>query len=778
MPRAQFYSSTRVATFVVALAVALTLALIPIDPERGVPELGDTPNEDIAAPQDLEFRSAALADRAAVLTEQARDAAAADVIPALIFDAGVRTAQSATLERFLAAVDAVRDDRLLTDAERAAQIRAIPGQFVSPSERILIRGLSGAQWLRVKERASALLEEVLNGAITEQQLQAARDAVPARIGLGFSPDESEVIAALVTPLLAANLGIDVAATEQARAAARAAVPAIGPTSCTFRAGETLFAAGVPVAGSAILSRCTLPSELTSTPLQGGALDALATETLALLEPEGGGVPADDLAALLILAVAAALTLGAYLALARPESAASDRRLLLIAALIVGAVALARWFLPVVLPDEQDKFLDLVLPLAIVAVLIAALLEQTLALVVAAVVALLAGTAAMVHPDYGLGQAPQAEQALRPLVVFLFSGVAGVFAAQRVVRITQYGAVGGVVGATVFVVGLAFWLLDPNRDTGGVAWLALTSLIVAVATGVLTIGAFSFLGAAVGITTRLQLLELAQLTQPLLQRLQEEAPGTFHHSLLVATMAERAATRVEADALLVRVGAYHHDVGKLAKPHMYIENQAEGVNPHDALDPLESARVIQEHVHWGMELARQQRIPSQVRAFIPEHHGTRLVTYFYRKAAIQDPEIDPGLFTYAGPRPQSRETAIVMMADSCEAVVRSSKQRDVDTIDRLIDAVISERLNEHQFDDCDLTLRQIRQIAESFKVTLHGVYHPRIEYPEPTAAERRAGAPPPIPARITPAPAPIGDAPVDGSALPTLSPSGEGKADTS
>jgi putative nucleotidyltransferase with HDIG domain len=275
-----------------------------------------------------------------------------------------------------------------------------------------------------------------------------------------------------------------------------------------------------------------------------------------------------------------------------------------------------------------------------------------------------------------------------------------------------------------------------------------------------------LGLLFGITTRLQLLELAQLTQPLLRRLQEEAPGTFHHCLLVATMGERAATEIDADALLVRVGAYYHDIGKLAQPHMYIENQADGANPHDSLDPKESAVLIQDHVYRGIELARQERLPLQVRAFVPEHHGTRLVTYFYRKAARLDPQIDPADFTYSGPRPQSRETAIVMMADSCEAVVRSSQQRDLETIDRLIDAVINERLGEHQFDDCDLTLRQLRTIGSSFKVTLRGVYHPRIEYPEPTDDERRRTRRS-VRHDVSAAPAPVGQAPVDGSDLPPL-----------
>ena len=223
-------------------------------------------------------------------------------------------------------------------------------------------------------------------------------------------------------------------------------------------------------------------------------------------------------------------------------------------------------------------------------MIAALLERTAALLVAVIIGVLAGVAAVVQPDFH-GAAPEGAQALRAVVVYVLAGVAGVYSTYRVERLSQYGLTGLVVGGTVLLSGMAFWLLDPARETVEIAWLALVALVVALGTAVATIGAFSVLGSIFRITTRLQLLELAQLTHPLLRRLQEEAPGTFHHSLLVSTMAERAAAEIGADALLVRVGAYYHDVGKLSKPHMYVENQSGETNPHEALEPLESANVI-------------------------------------------------------------------------------------------------------------------------------------------------------------------------------------------
>jgi putative nucleotidyltransferase with HDIG domain len=238
----------------------------------------------------------------------------------------------------------------------------------------------------------------------------------------------------------------------------------------------------------------------------------------------------------------------------------------------------------------------------------------------------------------------------------------------------------------------------------------------------------------GVTTRIQLMELAQLSHPLLRELQERAPGTFHHSVLVGNLSERAADLVGADPLLVRVGCYFHDIGKIAHPAFFIENQTEGQNPHDRLSASDSAKYVAEHVRYGLEVTARHRVPARVRAFVPEHHGTRLVTYFYRKASELDPNTDPERFRYPGPRPQSKETAIVMLADSTEAVVRASRDRSHEHIDQLVDSVIAERVAEGQMDDSDLTLRDLKTIGESFKATLRGIYHPRIEYPAPTAAE--------------------------------------------
>ncbi len=214
----------------------------------------------------------------------------------------------------------------------------------------------------------------------------------------------------------------------------------------------------------------------------------------------------------------------------------------------------------------------------------------------------------------------------------------------------------------------------------------------------------------------------------------EAPGTYHHSIMVGNLGERAAEEVGADPLFVRVGAYYHDIGKLRRPYFFVENQAGGENVHETLEPEVSAEIVRAHVKDGIELCEQYGVPARVRELIPQHHGTRLVSFFYHQAmdaaaASGQPEPDPASFTYPGPRPQSKEGAILMLADSVEAAARASKDHSAEAIAALVDQLVMQRLNEGQLDDCDLTLRDIQRIKDAFRAILVGMYHPRIEYPE-------------------------------------------------
>jgi cyclic-di-AMP phosphodiesterase PgpH len=227
-----------------------------------------------------------------------------------------------------------------------------------------------------------------------------------------------------------------------------------------------------------------------------------------------------------------------------------------------------------------------------------------------------------------------------------------------------------------------------------------------------------------------LMELTDTNQPLLRRLAELAPGTFQHSLQVANLAEDAVYQVGGNTLLVRAGALYHDIGKMDQPLYYIENQTTGINPHDNLEFEQSARIIIDHVRNGVELAKKYKLPEAIVDFIRTHHGTSTVQYFYRSYLRQYPEaeVDVRKFSYPGPRPMSKETAIVMMADSVEAASRSLKTIDENSLDRLVDSIISTQMTEEQYNEAQITFKDITLIREVFKKRLRNIYHVRISYP--------------------------------------------------
>jgi putative nucleotidyltransferase with HDIG domain len=226
------------------------------------------------------------------------------------------------------------------------------------------------------------------------------------------------------------------------------------------------------------------------------------------------------------------------------------------------------------------------------------------------------------------------------------------------------------------------------------------------------------------------MELSDTNQPLLRRLAENAPGTFQHSLQVANLAEDAIYRIGGNPLLVRAGALYHDIGKMEEPLYFIENQSSTINPHDDLEFEQSARIIIDHVRKGVELGRKNKLPEPMVNFIRTHHGTTTVQYFYKSFLRKYPEaeVDVQRFSYPGPKPDSKETAVVMMADSVEAASRSLKTITEDTIDKLVDHIITAQMTDEQYNDAQITFKDITTIKEVFKKRLRNIYHVRISYP--------------------------------------------------
>jgi len=233
----------------------------------------------------------------------------------------------------------------------------------------------------------------------------------------------------------------------------------------------------------------------------------------------------------------------------------------------------------------------------------------------------------------------------------------------------------------------------------------------------------------GLVSDVSLLELTNTNSTLLKKLSEKAPGTFYHSLAVSNLAEAVATQISANVMLVRVGALYHDIGKMNNSNYFIENQSSSFNPHDELEPMESTIIIKDHIFNGIKIAKKNKLPDRVIDFIRTHHGTSMIRFFYDKALQSNSEPDESNYRYSGPKPFSKETAIVMMADSIEAASKSIKEPNVKLIELFVDKIINKQIEDNQFINSDITLKEIQLAKKILKEKLNNIYHLRVEYPD-------------------------------------------------
>jgi putative nucleotidyltransferase with HDIG domain len=688
----------------VVLIVTLTAILaIDILPTRVDLQVGDVASSDIRAPRALDFESE-------VLTAEARQAARNAVQPQYDYSvqqaAATATEQAKVFERRVAAIDAAFTAQL-SDAERVAVLdNAV--KDLDEADRATLVQLTPERWLSVRTEAARVLDALLRAELKDTELASVRAGLAGQMGSSLSAPERQLAAAIIAPLLVANSSFSQSLTDAKKEQAAAAVQ---PVRETLEQGETIVRGGERV------------TPLAYEEIQAFGLDRARPDVARL-------------AGWLALAVLLVVSLLMWLWRFRPAIWHRDKALLLVGLLVITAAVTLEL-------TSGRSILPYFLPLAAIGILVAVLLDAWTATVLMAVIALLGGAV-----NGGSLQ----------LTTYVFAGgFAGILAIRRGDRLHMFLQAGVAVAAANLLAVSAFTLLG-TWDLTGLLQLWAASLVSALGSAVVAAGSFAVLGSIFGIVTVFQLLELANPSQPLLRRLLVETPGTYHHSLMVGNLAERAAESIGADALLARVAAYYHDVGKLADPGAFIENQAGGENVHDSLDPEVSAQILKQHVADGIDLAYRYRMPTSLIAFIPQHHGTALISYFYAKAreeaaapygglgtkegrAAAD-AVDQRKFRHAGPKPQSREAAILMLADGVEASVRSLASRDETAIRAMVGRIIEERLSDGQFDECDLTLRDIERIREAFVAQLLGMYHQRIAYPQSKIVEleaRRAAA---------------------------------------
>jgi len=416
------------------------------------------------------------------------------------------------------------------------------------------------------------------------------------------------------------------------------------------------------------------------------------------------------AGLIILISVSMFSLFLFLLFFRKEVFANTKNLVLILIMVTGMVAIT-----IVVSKFLPEYIYII-PFCLVPMIVGIFYDTRLALFAHLVTIII--TALLVPNSYEF------------VFLQLFTGIVTILSILRLERRSQFFLTSLLVFLTYSVIYIGMTLIKE----GAIEDINRNYFALFAGSAILTLFSYPIIFVfekVFGLITDVTLLELSNTNNKLLRQLALKAPGTFQHSMQMANLAEAAIYEIGGNPLLVRTGAMYHDIGKMDAPLYFIENQPTGINPHDELTFDESATIIIEHVINGIEKARKNNLPEQIIDFIRTHHGTRRTEYFYTLAKQENPdeEIDPAVYTYPGPEPFSKETAVLMMADTVEAASRSLKKPDEEAISNIVDSVIDKQIESHQFDNAPITFRDIKTVRKIFKKMLMNIYHLRIEYPK-------------------------------------------------
>ncbi len=629
-------------------------------------------------------------------------------------DASVASTQGEALNQVLNGIDAIRADKGANPGTAAERIRST-AEGISADDAAAIRALPDDAWDRVKVEAQRLLNGAFLTQIRAEDVAAVKEGLLEESSFSLTNPERQLAANLARLFIQANVQVD---ADKTKAAREAAANNVEPVMVSVQQGQVIVRDGDPVTKYDIekLQYFGLLTARDSWRQLVGMLGVLGIVTVALV-----------------------LYLHKFM-----QGVWESRQLYLIGMVVLLPVIAGRFVLPN--PDLQFVF-----PAAAVIMLLAVLLDFQVAAVIGSFVALYLGIVS--------------GSSFETMFVFFFGAIAGAWVIWRAQRTMTFLWAGFAVTAATFASAASFALIHGDLTGRQAANLLMDAGINGGLSASLTFLSFSLLGTLFGITTHLQLLELAHPNQPLLYRLAREASGTYHHSIVVSNLAESAVERVGGDPLLARVAVLYHDIGKVEHPSFFVENQVSGENVHNSLDPRISAQIIRDHVFDGIRLAQQAHLPKSIVDIIEQHHGTTLIRYFYTAAVNSGMDVDESSFRYPGPRPQTKEAGVVMLADGVEAAVRAGVQsgrlyedgeRRADgaaqvcenKLQEIVDEVIRARLEDRQLDDCALTLKDLENIREAFILILEGIYHPRVEYPKLRSPEEPATPPQPEPVEVS------------------------------
>lgn len=653
-------------------------------------QVDEVTQQNIYAPENVEYDSV-------VLTMDARQLAADAVTP--VFDppeVSLARQRTQLAQQILEFIDNVRRDPFADAETKVRDITQIRELTLDEDTLQRIVAVDNDTWREIDDEIVRVLENVmLREEIRDTNIDNVIQILPNQVDLQFTQDNTNVVVAIVEDLIRPNTSINEEATQAAIEDARQSVSDVRRS---FTRGQLVVSGGTRI-----------------TPA-----DYEALQQLGLLTQQSNRL--QRIGQAFLASVIVMVVVGLYILRFQPDLIYSSPRFLtLLAAIFLLVLAGARLGL-----GGQIY----IFPTAVLALLYVAISSPQVAIIGTLGLAMLVGV--------------MANSSLEIAALVAAGGIIGALSLKRSERLNSFFLAGLMVAVINIGVTAIFNLGTPAAEQAGEQLLILMSFNVlnGILTAAAAIAGLYIITLLFNLPTALKLAELSQPNQPLLQRLLREAPGTYQHSLQVANLSEQAANAINANAELVHVSALYHDIGKMLNPMFFTENQRDIGNPHDTLnDPYRSADIIISHVTDGDDMARQHRLPTRIRDFIREHHGTSQVFVFYRQAVIlagdDESAVDITEFTYPGPRPRSKETAVLMLADSCEAAVRSRQPKDKTEIEETVRNVIEGKRKSGQLDDSGLTLNDVKIIQDIFIDMLQAIFHPRINYEDAISSVRRA-----------------------------------------
>jgi putative nucleotidyltransferase with HDIG domain len=642
--------------------------------------VGDVVAQDILAPKSLSYTSEFLTEQAIAETESSVQ----DVyLPA---DPGIARQQIEALQVVLGYITNIRADTFSTDEQKLDDLLGIEEVTIGQDILFNIIQLDDDAWGSVQQEALRVLEQIMRNAIREDRVRDAQRNVPSLVSFSLPDDQAEIVSELATLFIIPN---SLYSEDLTNDALEQAVAGLNPIVSTYIVGEIIVNRGEII-----------------TPV---IYEALQEYELVKRNNDPKLMVASGILVVLIFTFVLLYFRGSEL------RAIHDIR-----SLVMICILFVIFLLGIRTLNPNQEYVLYLYPIAAFGLTVSFLYHRDIAITITIVLGIVAA--------YGM------PNSLDLTLFYILSSVCGILVLGKGRRIARFFWAGFTVGSAGIASILAYRLADTGIEWIDIAVLIGASIGNGIASASLTL-LFQFLFTQIlGITTPLRLLDISRPDHPLLQLMLRETPGTYQHSLQVANLAEQAAKSIGAETLLVRVGATYHDAGKALNPSFFIENKMPGMkNPHDELDPVTSAGIILNHINDGIVLARKFRLPPRIQDFILEHHGTLLTNYQYAtavKVAGDNPDlVDEDIFRYPGPAPQSRETALLMLADGVEARARALLPKDEEELRGLVKKTIEYLQQRGQFDETDLTLKDLFLISESFVKTLRNTHHIRIKYPE-------------------------------------------------